>query len=95
MSTRGPRRSQSSSGSSLLREFGTEGSVMAGVLALSRGQPHLRPPLQFATSVEERLLLLVSADELEALREEQEAELQGPGRWGATFTLVPCRGRRG
>jgi hypothetical protein len=68
---------------------------MARLLALSRGHPHVRPPLQFATSVEERLLLLVSADELEALREEQEAELQGPGRRGATFTLVPCRGRLG
>jgi SAM-dependent methyltransferase len=77
----------------LLREFGIEGSVMAEVLALPPGHPYLRLPLQFATSLEERLLSLVSADELEQLREEGEAELQEPGRWGTTFTMLQCWGR--
>ena len=49
----------------LLREFGIEGSVRAEVLALPPGHPYLRLPLQFATALEERLLSLVSAEELE------------------------------
>jgi hypothetical protein len=43
--------------------------------------------------MEERLLSLVSADELEELRRQGEAELQEPGRWGTTFTLIQCWGR--
>jgi SAM-dependent methyltransferase len=76
----------------LLREFGIEGSVRADVLALPPGHPYLRLPLQFASALEERLLSLVSADELEKLRNEGEAELQEPGRWGTTFTLLQCWG---
>jgi SAM-dependent methyltransferase len=77
----------------LLREFGIEGSVRAEVVALPPEHPYLRLPLQFATSLEERLLSLVSADQLATLREQGEAELQEPGRWGTTFTLVQCWGR--
>jgi hypothetical protein len=77
----------------LLREFGIDGNVRAEVLALPSGHPYLRLPLQFATSLEERLLSLVSADELEQLREQGEAELHEPGRWGTTFTLLQCWGR--
>ena len=36
---------------------------------------------------------LVSADELQELRDQGEAELQEPGRWGTTFTLLQCWGR--
>jgi SAM-dependent methyltransferase len=79
----------------LMREFGIEGSVRAEVLALAPGHPYLRLPLQFATALEGRLLDLVSADELERLRREGEAELQEPGRWGTTFTLLQCWGRVG
>jgi SAM-dependent methyltransferase len=77
----------------LLREFGIEGSVSADVVALPPGHSYLRLPLQFATSLEERLLSLVSADELHALRDQGEAELQEPRRWGTTFTLLQCWGR--
>jgi hypothetical protein len=35
----------------------------------------------------------VRADELERLRNESEIELQEPGRWGTTFTLLQCWGR--
>jgi SAM-dependent methyltransferase len=77
----------------LLREFGIEGRVRAEVVALPPEHPYLRLPLQFATSLEQRLLSLVSADELATLREQGEAELQEPGRWGTTFTLVQCWGR--
>jgi SAM-dependent methyltransferase len=74
----------------LLREFGIDGNVRAEVVALPPGHPYLRLPLQFATSLEERLLSLVSADELQELREQGEVELQKPGRWGTTFTLLQC-----
>jgi SAM-dependent methyltransferase len=77
----------------LLREFGIDGNVRAEVLALPPGHPYLRLPLQFATSLEERLLSLVTADELERLRKQGEAELQESGRWGTTFTLLQCWGR--
>jgi SAM-dependent methyltransferase len=77
----------------LLRDFGIEGNVGAEVVALPPGHPYLRLPLQFLTALEEKLLSLVSADELEKLREEGEAELQEPGRWGTTFTLLQCWGR--
>ncbi len=56
------------------------------------GHPYLRLPLQFASALEERLLSLVDADELEKLRNEGEAELQEPRRWGTTFTLLQCWG---
>jgi SAM-dependent methyltransferase len=72
----------------LLREFGIDGNVRAEIVALTPGHPYLRLPLQFATSLEERLLALVSADELAELRRQGEVELQEPGRWGTTFTLL-------
>ena len=77
----------------LLGEFGIEGNVRAEVVALPPGHPYLRLPLQFATALEERLLGLVSANELERLRHEGEVELQEPGRWGTTFTFLQCWGR--
>jgi SAM-dependent methyltransferase len=79
----------------LLGEFGIEGNIRAEVVALPPGHPYLRLPLQFATSLEERLLGLVTADELDELREQGEAELQEPGHWGTTFTLLQCWGRQG
>ena len=33
---------------------------------------------------------MVTVDELEQLRKEGEAELEEPGRWGTTFTLLQC-----
>jgi hypothetical protein len=73
--------------------LGIEGEVRAEVVALPPGHPYLALPLQFATSLEERLLALVSADELGHLREKGKAELSEPGRWGTTFTLLQCWGR--
>jgi SAM-dependent methyltransferase len=77
----------------LLQEFGIEGNVRAEVFALRPEHPYLRLPLQFATALEERLLSLITADELATLRDDGEAELREPGRWGTTFTLVQCWGR--
>ena len=77
----------------LLRTFGIDGTVRAEVVALPPGHPYLRLPLQFAASLEERLHALLSADELDELRSQAEVELQDPGRWGTTFTLLQCWGR--
>jgi SAM-dependent methyltransferase len=77
----------------LLRGLDIEGNVRAEVLALPPGHPYLRLPLQFAAALEERLLSIVTVDELEQLRKESDAELGEPGRWGTTFTLVQCWGQ--
>ena len=78
----------------LFREFGIEADVRADIVALPPGHPYLPMPLQFATSLDARLRSLVGDAEVERLREEGEAELREPGRWGTTFTLVQCWGRR-
>jgi SAM-dependent methyltransferase len=78
----------------LFREFGIEANVRAEVVALPPGHPYLPLPLQFAASMEERLLSLVSADELAQLHAEGHEEVREPGRWGTTFTLLQCWGRR-
>jgi SAM-dependent methyltransferase len=78
----------------LFRGFGIEADVRAEVHALPPGHPYLRLPLQFAAALEARLLALVDAVELGRLRQDAEAELSDPGRWGTTFTLVQCWGRR-
>ncbi|MBA2627896.1 MAG: hypothetical protein H0U85_07770 [Gemmatimonadales bacterium] len=44
--------------------------------------------------MEDRPLSLVTADELEQLRKDGEAELEEPGRRGTTFMLVQCWVRR-
>ena len=76
----------------LLRGFSVEGQVRAEVLALPPGHPYLRLPLQFATALEERLLSIVTADRLEQLHTDGEAELAEPGRWGTTFMLLQAWG---
>jgi ubiquinone/menaquinone biosynthesis C-methylase UbiE len=78
----------------LLRNFDIDGNVRAEIVALPPGHPYLRVPLQFATALEQQLLSLVAADELEQLRRDGEAELKEPGRWGTTFTLLQCWGQR-
>ncbi len=78
----------------LFRSAGIEPSVRAEVQALPPGHPYLALPLQFATALDGLLRSLVDADELEQLRKEAERELQEPGRWGLTFTLVQCWGQR-
>lgn len=62
------------------------------MLALPPGHPYLGLPLQFASALNERLLSLVSTEELERLLGEGDAELREPGRWGTTFTLLQVWG---
>jgi hypothetical protein len=54
----------------------------------------LRLPLQFSVALESRLLETLSEGELATLRREAEGELAEPGRWGTTFTVIQCWGRR-
>ncbi|GAA1579681.1 methyltransferase domain-containing protein [Kribbella sancticallisti] len=78
----------------LFRSAGIEPQVRAEVQALPPGHPYLRLPLQFATALDGRLRSFVDDNELDQILEEAERELQDPGRWGLTFTLVQCWARR-
>ena len=60
------------------RSFGIDGNVGAEIVVLPPGHPYLGLPLQFATALEERLLSLVAADELEQLRKDRETESRSP-----------------
>jgi SAM-dependent methyltransferase len=77
----------------LLAGAGLEPYTTARIVTLEPGHPYLRMPLQFARSLEPCLVELAGADEVLRLREEAEAELSHPGRWGTTFTLVQARAR--
>jgi SAM-dependent methyltransferase len=79
----------------LLREIGIEEFELdAHVVALEPGHSYLRLPIQFSVALEPRLLEALSEDELASLRQEVEGELAERGRWGTTFTLIQCWGRR-
>lgn len=78
----------------LFRSAGIEANVRAEVLALPPGHPYLRLPVQFSSALQGLLRSIVGPDELERLEGEAERELQEPGRWGITFTLVQSWGRR-
>jgi ubiquinone/menaquinone biosynthesis C-methylase UbiE len=73
---------------SLLRTLGAEPTIDAQVLALPPGHPYLRLPLQFATALETRLVAVVGADVLGALRRDVEQALNAPETWGTTSTLI-------
>jgi hypothetical protein len=77
----------------LLRDLGAEPTITACTLALPAGHPYLRLPLQFANPLEQRLLKLVSSDELATLRRAAEEELSDPHRWGTSFTLIQAHGQ--
>ncbi len=68
--------------------LGDDAELTTEVIALPPGHPYLRLPLQFATSLEPRLLDLVGRPELDRLRAEAETDIATPGRWGTTFTLL-------
>jgi SAM-dependent methyltransferase len=78
----------------LLRETGIEEpEIDAHVIALKPGHPYLRMLLEFSVALESRLLEALSKDELASLRQDVEAELAEPGRWGTTFTLIQSWGQ--
>ena len=78
----------------LLRSVGIEGNVRAEVLALPPGHPYLRLPLQMSIGLQPRLRSFVDAEELHQLNQEAENELQEPGRWGTTLTMIQSWGQR-
>jgi len=73
---------------SLLRQLGFKPKIDAHVVALPPGHPYLRLPLQFAASLRSRLEDLVGTAALEELLRKAEDEINRPGAWGTTFTLV-------
>jgi SAM-dependent methyltransferase len=75
-------------GRRLTEVLGEGAELAAEVIALPPGHPYLRLPLQFATSLEPRLLDLVGRPELDRLQAEAETEIAMPDRWGTTFTLI-------
>ena len=76
-----------------LRGAGIEPDIAAECLALAPGHPYLQLPVQFAVSLQPRLLALIEEAELDRLIEAARAELADPRRWGTTFTLVQAWGR--
>lgn len=72
----------------LFRAEGLEPEIQARVLALPPGHPYLRLPLQFAASLRPRLEALTKAEALDSLLRRAQEEIDRPGCWGTTFTLV-------
>ncbi len=60
----------------------------AAMEVLEPDDPYLRAPLQFASSLEPRLLELVGDAALADLRQRVEAELSDDARWGTSFALI-------
>jgi SAM-dependent methyltransferase len=81
------------SGRRLPELLGAGAKLAAEIVALPPSHAYLRLPLQFAASLEPKLLELIGRDELARLRDEAEAEIAASGRWGTTFTLIQawCR----
>jgi SAM-dependent methyltransferase len=77
----------------LLRSVNIDGNVRADVLALPSGHPYLRLPLHFSIGLQPRLRSFVDGEQLNQLNQKAEKELQEPGRWGTTFTLIQSWGQ--
>lgn len=77
----------------LFDDAGIEPTVRAEVQALPPGHPYNRLLLQFATRLDGLLRSFVDPDRLDHLRDQAEAELEDPHRWGITFTLAQTWGR--
>jgi SAM-dependent methyltransferase len=76
------------SGRRLPELLGDGVELAAEIVALPPGHAYLRLPLQFAASLEPKLLDLIGRDDLARLRAEAETEIAASGRWGTTFTLI-------
>ena len=72
----------------LVRGLGVEPQLDAHVVALPPGHSYLRLPLQFATSLRPRLETIIGKAGLDDLMRRAEFELDRPGTWGTTFTLI-------
>jgi ubiquinone/menaquinone biosynthesis C-methylase UbiE len=76
------------------REAGIKPEVRAEIQALPPGHPYASLPLQFATALGEIIRTFIDPEVLEAIIERARDELADPDRWGFTFTLTQCWGRR-
>jgi ubiquinone/menaquinone biosynthesis C-methylase UbiE len=76
------------------REAGITPEVRAEIQALPPGHPYASLPLQFATALGGMIRTLIDPEEFDAIIERARDELADPDRWGFTFTLTQCWGRR-
>jgi SAM-dependent methyltransferase len=76
-----------------LRKVGMEPQVSAHVVAFPFGRPYLRLPLRFAASLRPRLEAIIGDDAFNSLVREAGAELDRPGTWGTTTTLIQACAR--
>lgn len=69
--------------------------VRAAVLALQDSHPYMRLPVQFATSLRQRIIDggLISAAELDELLAECEVIAQDAATWVTTFIVTQVWGR--
>lgn len=72
----------------VLRNAGLGPHLRAEVVALPPGHPYLRLPVQFATSLRPKLLVVADDASLDETITDADRELAQPNRWGMTFTLV-------
>jgi SAM-dependent methyltransferase len=81
----------------MLQERGAEDiRIRAAVVALAPGHPYLRLPVQFATSLKNRILDsgLMSGPELDEAIAECERVASNPQTIGTSFVVMQLRGRR-
>lgn len=78
----------------LFKSVDIEPRLHAEVLTLPPGHAYLRLPIQMTTGLAPRLEEFVDPRELVRLQGAAEDELQDPGRWGTTFTVIQSWGRR-
>jgi hypothetical protein len=71
-----------------VRAFDLHPKIEAAIVALEPGHPYLRLPIQFARSLRPHLENIVGAAQLDRIIADAEAELDRPGTWGTTFTLI-------
>lgn len=76
------------------RNAGVKPEVRAEIQALPPGHPYASLPLQFATALGGMIRTFIDPEEFEAIIERARDELADPDRWGFTFTLTQCWGRR-
>ncbi len=76
------------------RKAGIKPEVRAEIQALPPGHPYASLPLQFATALGEVIRTFIDPEVFEAIIERARDELADPDRWGFTFTLTQCWGRR-
>ena len=76
------------------RRAGIKPEVRADIQALPPGHPYASLPLQFATALGEIIRTFIDPEVFEAIIERAKDELADPDRWGFTFTLTQCWGRR-